>query len=104
MTPDSIKAIIGVLAAMAAIIGGLYGVVTIPILRTIKAEISGSESRIQTRMIQIEMGLEKRIAGVEKQMVEMEARLEKRITGVEKQMVEMEARLNQRIDTRLVHR
>jgi hypothetical protein len=97
MTPDTIKAIIGVLAAMAAIIGGLYGVVTIPILRTIKAEISGSESRIQTRMLQVEMSLEKRITGVEKEMTAMEARLEKKL-------VEMEARLNQRIDTRLVHR
>ena len=82
---------------MAAIIGGLYGVVTIPILRTIKAEISGSESRIQTRMLQVEMSLEKRITGVEKEMTAMEARLEKKL-------VEMEARLNQRIDTRLVHR
>ena len=79
MNPENLKLILGILAAGAAIIGGLYGVVTIPILRTIKAEISASESRVRTDMIS------------------MESRLEK-------QMIEMEARLNQRIDTRLVLR
>jgi hypothetical protein len=97
MTPDTIKAIIGVLAAMAAIIGGLYGVVTVPILRTIKAEISASEARTETRMLQMELRLGKRISEVEVQMAAIE-------TILEKKLVEMEARLNQRIDTRLVHR
>lgn len=71
--------VIAALASVTGILGALYGIVTVPILRTLKAEISGSESRLETKLVELEKNLKLEMAGVEK-------------------------RLNERIDTRLVHR
>jgi hypothetical protein len=67
--------VVGALASVAAILGGLYGIVTAPILRTLTAEMA---------TMRAEMGA-----------LHAEIKLE---------LVEMEKRLNERIDTRLVHR
>jgi hypothetical protein len=93
VTPDTWKVaglVIAAFASVAAILGALYGIVTVPVLRTIKAEISGSESRTKSQISEMEGRLNVK-------MVEMEGRLNVK-------MVEMEKRLNERIDTRLVHR
>ena len=71
--------VIAAFGSVAAILGGLYGIVTVPVLRTLKAEISASESRLDVRLVELEKNLKLEMAGVEK-------------------------RLNERIDTRLVHR
>lgn len=71
MNPQYWQAIAAFIAACAA----LYGVVTVPLLRTLKAEISASEARMTVLL-----------------------------TGLNTEMVKMEARLNERIDTRLIHK
>lgn len=73
-------------AAFAAACAALYTVVTLPLLRVIKAEIGLSEERTK--------GL---ITGLKAEMAAMEARLNARIDAMEK-------RLNERIDTWLIHR
>ena len=78
--------VIAALASVTGILGALYGIVTVPVLRTLKAEISGAESRIKIELLA------------------SEARLEKRLSEMEKQIAGMEHRLNERIDTRLIHR
>jgi hypothetical protein len=79
MNPETLKAIAGIIAGIAAIIGGLYGVVTVPILRTIKAEVAASENRLR-------------------------AELKGEIAMLRSDLKDTEHRLNERIDTRLVHR
>lgn len=82
MSPQYWQAIAAFVAACAA----LYGVVTVPLLRALKAEIGLSEARMKLLVTE----LKTEIAG-------MEGRLKTEMVG-------MEARLNERIDTRLVHR
>ena len=93
MTPDVwriVGLVIAAFASVSAILGALYGIVTVPILRTLKAEISGNEARLKAQLIEAEGRLNLK-------MSEMEGRLNLK-------MVEMEKRLDERIDTRLVHR
>ena len=71
MNPQYWQAVAAFIAACAA----LYAVVTAPLLRTLKAEISASEARQKVLL-----------------------------TEIKTEMASMEARLNARIDTRLVHR
>lgn len=67
--------VIAALASVTGILGALYGIVTVPMLRILKAEMG---------QIRAEMG---------------QLRSE-----IKTELVEMEKRLNERIDTRLVHR
>jgi hypothetical protein len=97
MSLESLKVIAGILVAVVAILGSLYGIVTVPLLRVLKAEmgalraeIAASESRLEIKITALESRLEIKITALESRL--------------EKQMIEMETRLNQRIDTRLVHR
>ena len=85
--------VIAALASVTGILAALYGIVTVPVLRTLKAEISASESRIKIEIIASETRLEK-------QIIASETKLEKQMVELEKRMVEMEHNLNQRIDTR----
>ena len=71
--------IIAALASVTGILGALYGIVTVPMLRTLKAEMSGNEARLGIKLIELEKNLKLEMAAMEK-------------------------RLNERIDTRLVHR
>ena len=75
MNPENLKLILGILGACAAIIGGLYGVVTVPILRALKGDAAALRAELKTAVAELRTD-----------------------------MIAMEARLNQRIDTRLVHR
>lgn len=82
MNPQFWQAIGAFVAACAA----LYGVVTVPLMRVIKAEVGLSEARMKLLL------------------AEMELRLKTDMTELKADMAAMEARLNERIDTRLVHR
>jgi len=53
--------VVGAVASVTAMLGALYGIVTVPILRTIKAEISGCESRLEKKMVEMEARLNQRI-------------------------------------------
>ena len=78
--------VIAALASVTGILGALYGIVTVPMLRTVKAELSSSESRLEIRLMELEKNLKLEMA------------------GIKLEMAAMEKRLNERIDTRLVHR
>lgn len=82
MSPQYWQALGGIIVAC----GALYTVVTLPLLRVIKAEIGGVKAAIDLSEARMKL-----------LSAEVEARLTAHITEVEK-------RLNERIDTRLVHR
>ena len=50
MTPQMWQTIAATIAALAALLGGLYGILTVPLLRTMKAEIAASEARMKLAM------------------------------------------------------
>lgn len=87
--PQWLQAIGAFVAACAA----LYGTVTVPLLRAIKAEIGLVKAEIKLEMAEMETRLKTEMAGLRTDMA-----------GMKTDMVGMEARLNERIDTRLVHR
>jgi hypothetical protein len=66
-----------VIASVAGILVGLYGVVTMPIMRLIKAEITASEERLKQQVTLGDGALNQRLT-------EMEARLNQRIDSIAK--------------------
>jgi hypothetical protein len=69
MNPQYWQPIAATIGAIAALIAGLYGIVTIPLLRTIKAEIGTCKAEIGTSEARLKL-----------QMTEMESRLSQRIS------------------------
>ena len=89
MNPDNIK----LLASLAAIVAGLFGVVTVPMMRLIKSEISGLRNEMKG-----EFGTLRAEIKAEFILVRSE------IKDVRVEMKEMENRLNERINTHLIRR
>lgn len=85
------------LGAIIVACGALYSVVTLPLLRVIKAEGGGVRAEIALTEARVKLLL-----------TEVEARLTAHITavdtGLKVEITAAEKRLNERIDTRLVHR
>ena len=101
LNPETLKTVVAILASIAAIIAGLYGVVTRPMMALLKAELAKTEANLKTQMIEMGSGLRTNTNDVEKrltaQIVDVEKRLSTEIRDVEKH-------LNDRIDARLALR
>jgi hypothetical protein len=57
MNPQWWQAAAGLIAAYAALFGGIYAVVTVPLLRTIKSAVEASEARLKLQMTEMEQRL-----------------------------------------------
>lgn len=62
MNPQYWQPVAATIGAIAALLAGLYGIVTVPLLRTLKAEVSASEARLKAQMTEMESRLSQRIA------------------------------------------
>ena len=69
MTPTQWQAAAGLIAAYAALFAGIYAVVTVPLLRTIKSAVEASEARLKAMITEVKL-----------QMTETEGRLNQRIS------------------------